>query len=148
MSSNHPELMSSYPNPMLASMPLAHAYAAAKSQIALNITCPGLHYPDGKHPLYAMSFIIYCCASHLQQTHRKLRVFSVLAPWGVAEGADGVNADAGLNSNGPFSTMPVIWGKVSKSLMLSFHYSHFTSDSHVFVWCLSLQSGSMAIGQT
>ena len=33
----------------------------------------------------------------------------VLAPWGVAEGADGVNADAGLNSNGPFSTMPVVW---------------------------------------
>jgi hypothetical protein len=79
MSSNHPELMQSYPEPMLASMPAAHAYAAAKSELALNISCGGLHYPD------------------------------VLAPWGVSESADGVNADAGLNSNGPFSTMPVIW---------------------------------------
>ena len=79
MSSNHPELMHSYPNPMLDSMPLAHKYAAEKSQLALNITCGGLHYPD------------------------------VLAPWGVSESADGVNSDAGLNSNGPFSTMPVVW---------------------------------------
>jgi hypothetical protein len=76
MSSNHPELMHSYPNPMLDSMPSAREYAAEKAQLALNITCPGLHYPD------------------------------VLAPWGVSESADGVNADAGLNSNGPFSTMP------------------------------------------
>lgn len=79
MSSNLPELMNSYPNPMLASMPLARKYAAEKAQIALNISCPGLHFPD------------------------------VLAPWGVPESADGVNSDAGLNSNGPFSTMPVIW---------------------------------------
>ena len=79
MSSNHPKLMHSYPNPMLDSMPLAHKYAAEKSQLALNITCGGLHYPD------------------------------VLAPWGVSESADGVNSDAGLNSNGPFSTMPVVW---------------------------------------
>lgn len=79
MSSNHPELMIPYPQPMLDFMPSAHKYAAAKSQLALNITCGGLHFPD------------------------------VLAPWGVAEGADGVNADAGLNSNGPFSTMPCVW---------------------------------------
>jgi hypothetical protein len=79
MSSNHPELMLSYPEPMLDSMPLAHAYAAQKSELALNITCGGLHFPD------------------------------VLAPWGVSESADGVNSDAGLNSNGPFSTMPVVW---------------------------------------
>lgn len=41
--------------------------------------CPGLHYPD------------------------------VLAPWGAAMSADGVNADAGLMSNGPYSNMPIIW---------------------------------------
>ena len=72
MSSNHEELMHSYPNPMLDSMPLASKYAgeptwnisstsvcflfrsvserldhtAEKAQLALNITCGGLHYPD------------------------------------------------------------------------------------------------------
>ena len=79
MSSNHPEMMRSYPNPLLDFMPSARKYAAEKSQTSVGRTCPGLHYPD------------------------------VLAPWGFQEGADGVNEDAGLNSNGPYSTMPIVW---------------------------------------
>ena len=72
-------MMLSYPNPMLAFAPKAKLYAAAKSQLILNRTCPGLHYPD------------------------------VLAPWGFQEGADGPGEDAGLNSNGPYSNMPIVW---------------------------------------
>eukprot|EP01050_Picozoa_sp_SAG11_P014935 SAG11_NODE_1888_length_4115_cov_2.442480_2_plen_221_part_00 len=30
-------------------------------------------------------------------------------PWGAPESGDGVNADAGLMSNGPYSTMPLVW---------------------------------------
>jgi hypothetical protein len=44
MSSNHPELMSSYPNPMLDAIPNAEKYAAVKSQEIVHRTCPGLHY--------------------------------------------------------------------------------------------------------
>jgi|EP01047_Picozoa_sp_COSAG01_P016398 hypothetical protein len=80
MSSNHPELLQAYPNPMLDFMPSARAYAKAKSMENVGRPCPGLHYPD------------------------------VLAPWGAPESGDGVNADAGLMSNGPYSTMPIIWG--------------------------------------
>lgn len=54
-------------------------YAAARSQQALGKVCPGLHFPD------------------------------VLAPWGAPMSADGVNADAGLMSNGPYSNMPIVW---------------------------------------
>lgn len=79
MSSNHEELMLSYPEPMLDFMPSATAYAEAKSQLVFNKTCPGLHFPD------------------------------VLAPWGFAEGDDGVNADAGLMSNGAYANLPIVW---------------------------------------
>ena len=58
---------------MLDFMPLAEQYAKIRSLEAVNKSCPGLHFPD------------------------------VLAPWGVPESGDGVNADAGLMSNGlPF----------------------------------------------
>jgi hypothetical protein len=70
MSSNHPEQMLSYPNPMLDFMPSARQYAAAKSMENVGRSCGGLHFPD------------------------------VLAPWGAPESGDGVNADAGLMSNG------------------------------------------------
>jgi hypothetical protein len=70
MSSNHPELMLSYPNPMLDFIPSAKQYAAAKSMENVGRACGGLHFPD------------------------------VLAPWGAPESGDGVNADAGLMSNG------------------------------------------------
>ena len=57
---------------MSTSIPISvDRYAAARSQQALGKTCPGLHFPD------------------------------VLAAWGFPESADGVNADAGLMSNGP-----------------------------------------------
>ena len=79
MSSNHPEMMRSYPNPMLSYAPLAAEYAATKSKLILGHACPGLHFPD------------------------------VLAPWGFQEGADGLTEDAGLNSNGPYSNMPLVW---------------------------------------
>ena len=79
MSSNHPEMIASYPQPMLDSMPLAEEYAKARSELALGKACAGLHYPD------------------------------VLAPNGAPESADGVNADAGLMSNGPYSNMPLVW---------------------------------------
>ena len=79
MSSNHPEMMWSYPNPMLDYMPEAAKYAKAKAMLSVNRSCPGLHYPD------------------------------VLAPWGVSESSDGLAADAGLMSNGPYSTMPIVW---------------------------------------
>ena len=46
MAANHPELMHSYPNPLVDYIPKATQYAAAKSERVLNITCPGLHYPD------------------------------------------------------------------------------------------------------
>lgn len=70
MSSNHPEQMLSYPNPMLDFMPSARQYATAKSMENVGRPCGGLHFPD------------------------------VLAPWGAPESGDGVNADAGLMSNG------------------------------------------------
>ena len=70
MSSNHPDQMLSYPNPMLDFMPSARQYATAKSMENIGRPCGGLHFPD------------------------------VLAPWGAPESGDGVNADAGLMSNG------------------------------------------------
>ena len=79
MSSNHPEMMRSYPNPMLSYAPLAAEYAATKSKLILNKTCPGLHFPD------------------------------VLAPFGFQEGANGLTEDAGLNSNSPYSNLPLLW---------------------------------------
>jgi hypothetical protein len=64
---------------MIDFIPSAKQYAAAKAMENVGRSCPGLHFPD------------------------------VLAPWGAPESGDGVNADAGLMSNGPYSTMPIIW---------------------------------------
>ena len=33
----------------------------------------------------------------------------VLAPWGHAESSAGVASDAGLMSNGPYTTLPAVW---------------------------------------
>jgi hypothetical protein len=46
MSSNHPELMASYPNPMLDFIPSAKQYAAAKAMENVGRVCGGLHFPD------------------------------------------------------------------------------------------------------
>lgn len=45
MSSNHPELMHPYPNPLLDFVPSAKQYAIERSQASLNRTCGGLHFP-------------------------------------------------------------------------------------------------------
>ena len=45
----------------------------------LGHACPGLHFPD------------------------------VMAPWGFQEGANGVNEDAGLMSNGAYANLPLVW---------------------------------------
>ena len=45
MSSNHPELMRTYPNPLLDFIPLAEQYAIERSQASLNRSCSGLHFP-------------------------------------------------------------------------------------------------------
>ena len=45
MSSNPPELMRTYPNPLLDFIPLAEQYAIERSQASLNRSCSGLHFP-------------------------------------------------------------------------------------------------------
>lgn len=45
MSSNHPELMRTYPNPLLDFIPQAERYAIERSQASLNRSCSGLHFP-------------------------------------------------------------------------------------------------------
>ena len=45
MSSNHPELMRTYPNPLLDFIPSAEQYAIERSRASLNRSCSGLHFP-------------------------------------------------------------------------------------------------------
>jgi hypothetical protein len=83
MSSNHPELMRSYPNPVLAFVPSAKHYAVKRSEANLNRTCSGLHFPH------------------------------VLAPWGVPQYSDpfpNYSDREGAMSSGPFVMLPIIWG--------------------------------------
>jgi hypothetical protein len=80
MSSNHPELMASYPNPMLDAMPSARKYAAKKGMEVVGRNCSGLHYAH------------------------------TLGPWGYDMSTLGpTKGDFGLDSNGPFSNLPIIW---------------------------------------
>lgn len=83
MSSNHPELMQSYPNPILAFAPSAKQYAVKRSQANLNRTCHGMHFPH------------------------------VLAPWGVPQYSQpfpNFSDREGAMSSGPFVMLPIIWG--------------------------------------
>jgi hypothetical protein len=103
MAANHPSLMASYPNPMLDYIPKAEAYAAAKAQHVLNITCPGLHYPD------------------------------VLAPWGFEESGDGINKDAGLDSNGPCKLLVCELFVCSSSSFLPFFLNSIDANMPI-IW--------------
>ena len=45
MSSNHPEMMRTYPNPLLDFIPSAEQYAIERSRASLNRSCSGLYFP-------------------------------------------------------------------------------------------------------